>query len=74
LNLDISFASSASEELATDKFTRRSGVDRRNAADRRQTGGLFQVRARRGGPMFDRRRGERRERSRPWLAFLRRSD
>lgn len=51
---------------------RRSGRDRRAFADRRRSGGLFEVRARRGAITYDRRRGDRRDQGRSWLAFWRR--
>ena len=52
--------------------SRRSGTDRRAYDDRRRSGGLFEVRARRDGIRYDRRRGERREQRASWLAFWRR--
>jgi len=51
---------------------RRSGADRRAFDDRRRSGGLFEVRARRDGIRYDRRRGERRDQRASWLAFWRR--
>jgi len=51
---------------------RRADSDRRTFSDRRRAGGLFAIRARRDGGVFDRRQGQRRERGRSWLSRWRR--
>lgn len=62
----------AYELAGQDSSERRAASDRRNYSDRRRTGGLFEVRARRDALDYDRRQGERREQVRSWLRLWRR--
>ena len=58
------------ERRADKPADRRAENDRRTYSERRRTGGLFEVRARREAAGYDRRQGERREQVRSWLALL----
>ena len=63
-------AANPADNPAGNPADRRSEKDRRTYSERRRTGGLFEVRARRETAGYDRRRGERREQVRSWLALL----
>jgi hypothetical protein len=58
------------DSRADSQAERRAENDRRSYSERRRTGGLLEVRARRETAGYDRRRGERREQFRSWLAQL----
>ena len=60
-----------------DAAERRAESDRRTFADRRRSGGLFEVRARRDSGGYDRRQRERRDRREKrlsWFSRWRRED
>ena len=68
--MDLKTDFTAAAQRAETPVDRRAESDRRAYADRRRSGGLFEVRARRDAAGYDRRQGERRERMRSWLAPL----
>jgi hypothetical protein len=72
MNLETGFAAATDKVVAA--VERRADDDRRTYSDRRRSGGLFAVWARRDGAVYDRRQGDRREQSRSWLSRWRRED
>lgn len=78
MDLETGFAPAAKKNLepigSKSATSRRSGMERRAPSERRRLGGLFEVRARREGAGYDRRRSERREQSRSWFYFFWRSE
>lgn len=76
MDLETGFAAAIqSLRSDADAAERRADSDRRTFSDRRRTGGLFEVRARRDGGGYDRRQRERRERAektRSWRSRWRR--
>lgn len=67
---NTSFATAISPR--TQSSERRVDRDRRAFSDRRRSGGLFDLWARRDQGGYDRRRGDRREQRRSWLSRWRR--
>jgi len=72
MDLETGFATATDKVAAA--IERRADDDRRTYSDRRRSGGLFAVWARRDGAGYDRRQGDRREQSRSWLSRWRRED
>ena len=70
MDLEFGFATATQKVAAV--VERRADDDRRTYSDRRRSGGLFAVRARRDGAGYDRRQGDRRAQSHAWLRRWRR--
>ncbi|TNF89824.1 MAG: hypothetical protein EP301_02210 [Gammaproteobacteria bacterium] len=70
MDLESGFTTATQKVAAV--VERRADDDRRTYSDRRRSGGLFAVRARRDGTGYDRRQGDRRAQGHAWLRRWRR--